>query len=117
MEGYVIERLSKIEAVDCPCGTSKRAFVNQPDKLVSLHRVDIKLDSQKHYHKKMTEVYYILEGTGIMELDEKTIQLEPDMSILIRPGCKHRASGNLKIINFCIPAFDASDEFIDGFGG
>ncbi len=112
MKNYVIERLGDIEAVPCPCGTSRRAFVDQPDKKASLHRVDIKIDSEKHYHKKTTEIYYILEGTGFMELDDDVIQLEPEMTIMIRPGCKHRASGDLEIINVCMPAFDKSDEYL-----
>ncbi len=114
MQAYVIAKLKEINEVDCPCGKSKRAFVDQPDKVVSLHRVEIKRDSEKHYHKKTTEVYYILEGSGEMELDDEVIVLEPDMSILIRPGCRHRASGDMKIINFCLPAFDASDEYVVG---
>jgi hypothetical protein len=34
-------------------------------------------------------------------------------SVLIKPGCRHRALGNLKIINIPIPTFDPDDEYFD----
>ena len=33
------------------------------------------------------------------------------LAIMILPGCCHRALGNLKIINVCIPGFDPQDEY------
>jgi hypothetical protein len=32
---------------------------------------------------------------------------------MIKPGCRHRAIGKLKILNIPIPAFDPDDEFFD----
>ena len=75
--------------------------------------VDIKTDSETHYHKKLTEIYLVLEGEGHMELDGERIPVKPLTSIFIKPGCRHRAVGNLKIINVPIPAFDPSDEYED----
>ena len=37
----------------------------------------------------------------------------PMTAIYIRPGCRHRAIGKLKIINIPVPAFDESDEWFD----
>ena len=61
----------------------------------------------------MTEIYLILEGAGQMELDGQLIPVKPMMTIMIKPGCRHRAIGKLKIINIPIPAFDESDEYFD----
>jgi len=33
--------------------------------------------------------------------------------IFIKPGCRHRAVGKIKIINVCIPPFDPQDEWFD----
>ena len=33
--------------------------------------------------------------------------------VYIRPGCRHRAVGQLKVINIPIPAFDPADEYFD----
>ena len=75
--------------------------------------MDIKADAQTHYHKTMTEIYVILEGTGELELDGERIPVRPLTSIMIKPGCRHRAVGKLKIINIPVPAFDESDEWFD----
>jgi len=75
--------------------------------------VDIQQDSRTHYHREMTEIYLVLEGEGQMELDGQLIAIKPMTAIYIKPGCRHRAIGNLKIINIPIPAFNDSDEWFD----
>jgi mannose-6-phosphate isomerase-like protein (cupin superfamily) len=105
--------MDEIEKVDCMCGASRRAFLNDPDRVMSLHVVDIRTDSKVHYHKQITEIYYVLEGEGHMELDGDQIPVRPGSTILIKPGCRHRAVGQLKVIVVPAPAFDAHDEWFD----
>ncbi len=78
-----------------------------------MHIVDIKQDARVHYHKKLTEVYLILEGDGYMELDGESVPVKPFTSIFIKPGCRHRAVGRMRIVNVSIPAFDPQDEWFD----
>ncbi|MEC7883213.1 MAG: cupin domain-containing protein [Verrucomicrobiota bacterium] len=113
MGNYLIEQLDEIEATVCPCGLAKRAFVNEPEAVASLHEVEINQESKVHYHKRMTEIYLVLEGEGYMELDGERVPVRPLTTIYIKPGCRHRAVGRLKIINIPIPAFDPEDEWFD----
>jgi mannose-6-phosphate isomerase-like protein (cupin superfamily) len=53
----------------------------------------------------------VLEGEGYLEADGERIPLKPMTSVMIRPGCVHRAVGKLKIINIPMPPFDPADEF------
>ena len=39
--------------------------------------------------------------------------MKPMTAVFIKPGCRHRAIGDLTIINVPIPAFDPADEFED----
>ncbi len=110
---FTVVHTTDVEAVDCPCGKTRRAFTDDPDQIASLHVVDIKTDSETHYHKRLTEIYYILEGEGHMELDGEMIPVRGGSAILIKPLCRHRAVGEMKIINVPVPAFDASDEWFD----
>ena len=105
--------LEEIPAVECPCGQARRAFVDDPDGVASLHVVDISADARAHYHKRMTEIYYILEGTGEIELDGERHPVRPGDAILIKPGCRHRAIGRLRVLNVPVPAFDSADEWFD----
>jgi mannose-6-phosphate isomerase-like protein (cupin superfamily) len=102
-----------LPAVKCPCGETRRAFVDDPEGVASLHIVEISADSRVHYHKRLTEIYYILEGEGEMELDGETHAVRPGDAILIKPLCRHRAIGKLRVLNIPIPAFDPADEWFD----
>ena len=108
---------SDILPVTCPCGITRRAFVDPPNGICSLHRVEIKVNSETHYHKKLTEIYYFLDGEGRMELDGELTEVRPGMSIFIPPGVKHRAvvkeGQKLVILNFVTPPFDPGDEYFD----
>ena len=113
MPNFAITHLPDVAAVPCPCGQSRRAFVTPDNSVASIHLVDIKTDTATHYHKKLTEIYLILEGEGHMELDGELHPVKPMTSILIKPGCRHRAIGQMKIVNIPIPTFDPEDEYFD----
>ena len=109
----MITDLDAIEPVRCPCGWARRAFATPDNLLATMHVVQIESDSRTHYHKKMTEMYLVLEGEGQMELDGQLFPLKPMTAVFIKPGCRHRAIGKLKILNVPIPAFDEEDEWFD----
>ncbi len=113
MPDFLIAQLDAIPPVKCPCGFARRAFAGVADNVASVHVVDIQRDSRAHYHKRMTEIYVVLEGEGLLELDGERIPVKPMTAIYIRPGCRHRAVGQLKILNIPIPAFDEEDEWFD----
>ena len=110
---YIVTQLDELTPAQCPCGYTRRAFVTPANEVASLHLVEITEDAQTHYHKKMTEIYLILEGEGYLELDEDRIPVKPMTTVLIPPGCRHRAVGELKVSVIAIPTFDVEDEWFD----
>jgi len=110
---FMIAQLDEVPPTRCPCGFARRAFATPDNPVATLHMVDIQEDAQVHYHKKMTEMYVVLEGTGFIELDGVRHPVKPMTSIFIKPGCRHRAIGKLKILNVPVPAFDPADEWFD----
>ncbi len=113
MPNFHISQLDEIPPVRCPCGYARRGFGGLEGNLASVHVVDIQADSRTHYHKRMTEIYVVLEGEGQMELDGQLFPIKPMTAIYIKPQCRHRAMGKLKIINVPIPPFDPTDEWFD----
>jgi len=108
--------LAALPGVPCPCGTSRRAFAGDVPGACSVHLVEISRDSRTHYHRRLTEVYYFLEGEGQMELDGKLHAVRPGMAVLIPPGTRHRAvpgKSPMKVLNFVVPRFDPQDEWFD----
>ena len=110
---YAVAKLADLDPVPCPCGTTRRAFVDDPDRLASMHLLQISADSQVHYHQRLTEVYYLLGGAGHLELDGAEVPVEPGLAVLIKPGCRHRAVGELQVLVMALPAFDPADEWFD----
>ncbi|KPL25338.1 MAG: cupin [Phycisphaerae bacterium SM1_79] len=113
MANYMIARFDEIDVVKCPCGFAQRAFVSPDNAAATLHVVEITEDARVHYHKKLTEIYLVLEGDGGMELDGKIVPIKPFTTVLIKPGCRHRAVGRMRIVNVSIPPFDPQDEWFD----
>ena len=110
---FSVAQLDELESVPCPCGETRRAFTDLVDAPASMHLVTINSDSRMHYHKTMSEIYLILDGEGHMEVDDEVIPLRPMTAVLIRPGCRHRAVGKLRLVNVPIPAFNPDDEWFD----
>jgi mannose-6-phosphate isomerase-like protein (cupin superfamily) len=113
MKNYEVAQLDTLDPQRCPCGWTRRAFAGAPGAPASVHVVDIQDDARTHYHRGMTEIYVVLEGEGTLELDGESIPVKPMSAIMIRPGCRHRAVGKLKILNIPVPAFDPADEWFD----
>ncbi|MEM9479589.1 MAG: cupin domain-containing protein [Verrucomicrobiota bacterium] len=109
LKRYDVAQLDEIEPVRCPCGHARRAF----EGVASMHLVDIEEDAKTHYHKKMTEIYVVLEGEGFIELDGEKVPVRPMSAVFIKPGCRHRAIGKLRIVNVPVPSFDPEDEWFD----
>ena len=107
---YQVRHLRDATVVPCPCGTSHRIFTRADTPVANLHVTEI-TDSRKHFHRKSTEYYYILEGTGRMELNNDVIDVEPGTAVIIPPGTAHRAFGHLKALIVVIPAAEHGDEF------
>lgn len=112
--GYLVRHVSQGETVPCPCGQSTRVLRAADGAPCSLHVTSIQ-DATRHYHRETTEVYYILEGLGKMELNGDWVELEPGTVIWIEPGTRHRlvSEKGVKTIVFAIPGFNPADEWFD----
>jgi len=103
-----------LQPVVCPCGLARRAFHDRPDVPYTLHVTEILDQAQPHYHKQMTETYFILEceQDASLELDGKRVPVVPGIACLIPPGVVHRAIGRMKVLIVVTPKFDSNDEFV-----
>jgi quercetin dioxygenase-like cupin family protein len=113
----IITRLPDIAAIECPCGDARRGLIDDTNPLCSIHMVEVSVNARSHFHEGHTEVYYVLEGEGEIELDESRTNISPGTAILIPPGVRHRAvvkeGTSMRILNFVVPPFDPDDEIED----
>jgi quercetin dioxygenase-like cupin family protein len=113
MPNYLLTQLDELPPTPCPCGSARRAFATPGETVASVHLVDIREEARSHYHRRMTEIYLVLEGEGELELDGQRVLVKPLTAVYLKPGCRHRAIGKLRILNLVIPAFDPADEWFD----
>ncbi len=74
------------------------------------HAVDI--DGAKlHYHKRSTELYYVLEGGGTVVLDGVEQPVSKGSLVHIPPGVVHGARGQMRVLVVGIPDIAEDDYF------
>ncbi len=71
--------------------------------------------TERHYHKLSEELYFLLEGDGIMEINGETRKVVPGDAILIPPGAWHHitASSSLRFLCCCAPPYSHEDTFFE----
>src|SRR5437868_3283407 len=113
-KGYLVRRIQDAPTIHSACGQSTRPLTASDGVACNLH-VTFITDSVKHYHRQCTEVYYILEGQGKMELNDDVIEVEPGMVVYIEPYTAHRLSSpeGVRTVVFGVPALRAEDEYFD----
>ncbi len=71
--------------------------------------------TERHYHKLSEEIYFILEGSGTMELDGELRKVGPGDAILIPPSAWHQITaddGNgLRFLCCCAPPYSHEDTY------
>lgn len=113
-KGYLVREAAAAPTVDCPCGKSTRILTRADNDRCNVHVTSI-TNSVRHYHKLCTEVYYILEGEGKMELQDDVIDVRPGTVVYIEPNTPHRlwSEQGVRALIVGMPALVAEDEYFD----
>lgn len=91
------------------CGWRDRLISREDDGVAAwVHAVDID-DSQPHYHKRATELYYVLEGEGTVVLDGKEQPVRKGSIVHIPPGVIHGSKGKMRVLVVGIPDISEDD--------
>jgi mannose-6-phosphate isomerase-like protein (cupin superfamily) len=112
---YHVVDFAEVPGVPCPCGTARRAFTDVATFPGTVHVTDIAADARVHYHRRLTEVYYVLEcgADAAIVLDGERVSVRPGVCVLIPPGVRHRALGPMRVLIVVTPKFDPADEWFD----
>ncbi|MGB9624639.1 MAG: cupin domain-containing protein [Phycisphaerae bacterium] len=74
------------------------------------HVVDVD-GSREHYHKRATEIYYVLDGEGSIRLDGVEHVVRKGSLVHIPPGVTHGAAGRMRVLVVGIPDIRDDDIF------
>ncbi len=93
------------------CGW-RHLLLSRPDQDRGLaawaHVVDID-GARPHYHRRSTELYYVLEGEGTVTLDQVEHPVHRGSLVQIPPGVVHSARGRVKVLVVGIPDIAEDD--------
>ncbi len=96
------------------CGRRLR-LISRDDAAVAglaawAHVVDID-GSKEHFHRRGTELYYVLEGEGTIRVDGEELAIRKGSIVHIPPGVIHGAKGRMRVLVVGIPDISDDDLF------
>ena len=90
------------------CGWRDRLISREDSEVAAwAHAVDID-GAREHYHKRSTELYYVLDGDGVVWLDGDEHPVRKGSLVHIPPGVVHGAKGRMRVLVVGIP--DIADD-------
>jgi mannose-6-phosphate isomerase-like protein (cupin superfamily) len=117
----IVRSLDDAEAFTTADGSTIRELLGLPTAPVrnqSLAEATLKPGqaTERHYHAEAEEIYYLVEGTGELELDGERRHVGVGDAVLIPPGAWHqiRAGGQqLRFLCCCAPPYRHEDTFFE----
>ncbi len=61
---------------------------------IKRHTIPPGAQTPKHHHKQTTEIYYVLEGEGVLILGGKRINLKPGMHVEVPLNVPHQITND-----------------------
>ena len=93
------------------CGWRDRLISREDSDVAAwVHAVDID-GAREHFHKRATELYYVLEGEGTVVLDGEEHLVRKGSLVHIPPGVVHGARGRMRVLVTGIPDIADDDLF------
>ena len=76
-------------------------------------RLKANQSTEPHHHIKTEEIYYVLEGRGLIRVGRETSSVGPGDAIAIPPGASHQITntgpGLLRFLCCCAPGYEHDD--------
>ena len=116
--GVIVRHEGETQRERSGCGWRDR-LISREDRALApaawVHAVDIE-GAQLHFHKRATELYYVLDGSGVVLLDGVEQEVLKGSLVQIPPGVVHGARGRMRVLVVGIPDI-ADDDYFPVQGG
>ena len=91
---------------------------NSPTKALSLAEASLPPNSTalRHHHRQATEIYFVLSGSGTVEVAGERRAVKPGDAVLILPGQPHKMISSAEGIRFlccCAPPYSNDDTVLE----
>ena len=113
---HIVRKVKDSKSKQITCGLMRKLTDEKDFKGMDFAHVTIKNSTKKHYHKKLTEVYYVLKGSIVVEIDGKPEHLGEGQMIMISPNTNHKAwkisKEDAELLVACCPPWSEEDEIL-----
>ena len=117
----IVRSLEEAEAFTTADGSTIRELLGLPTAPVrnqSLAEATLEPGqaTERHYHANSEEFYYVVDGSGQMELDGETRPVRVGDAVLISPGAWHQIradAGGIRFLCCCSPPYRHDDTYFD----
>ena len=109
---YIIRRLGEIAEERGVCGWRRTMVTHDDTPVANVSYLRIE-DSRYHYHREMTEFYYVLSGGGTIKLDDEVREITAGDLVVIKPGVWHTSDGEMDVLILGVPAGEQTDVWFE----
>jgi len=116
----IVNQLSEQKPFTTADGSTIRSILdatNAPVEKQSLAEASLSEGgaTQRHYHQLSEEIYFILEGSGSMEIDGEQQEVGPGDAILIPATCWHQITAKtaMRFLCCCSPVYSHEDTYFE----
>ncbi len=118
----IVKQLAEQSSFTTADGSTIRSILDRTNAPVGNQSLaEASLDAgaatERHYHGVSEEIYFILTGSGEMEMDGQTRDVGPGDAVLIPPGAWHQIRCNsgerITFLCCCAPPYSHEDTFFE----
>jgi mannose-6-phosphate isomerase-like protein (cupin superfamily) len=113
---HIVRNIKDSNPKGITCGIMRKLTDSNDFKDMDFVHVTIKDSTKRHYHKKLTEVYYVLDGSIDVDIDGRIEHLKKGQMIMMFPDTNHKAwktsKEDAQILVVCCPAWAEEDEIL-----
>jgi mannose-6-phosphate isomerase-like protein (cupin superfamily) len=117
MCGVQISSVSRAEPFTTKDGSTIRELHHTAGQSLAEATLEPDQASERHYHRASEEIYFVVKGSGVLEVDDERTTIRPGDAILIPPGAWHTLENNgtseLRILCCCTPPYSHDDTFFE----
>jgi mannose-6-phosphate isomerase-like protein (cupin superfamily) len=108
-----VSSIAGAEAFTTKDGSTIRELHHTAEQSLAEASLPAGKQTQRHYHAVTEEIYFLLEGTGAMEVDGSRQQVGPGDAVLIPAGAFHQITAEtpLRFLCTCAPPYSDADTF------
>ncbi len=108
-----VSSLAATEPFTTKDGSTIRELHHTPAQSLAEATLEPGQATERHYHARTEEIYFLLDGEGEMEVDGDRRQVGPGDAVLIPAGAWHRirAASPLRFLCTCAPSYAHEDTY------